>query len=690
MVVDVPPPVLDVADARADEGDVLAFVVTLDAAAGHAVTVDYAPADGTAKAGEDYRAVSGTLTFPPGRTARTVEVEALTDFETEDDETFTLTLSNTSGAKIGDGEARGVVVDVPPPVLDVADARADEGETLAFVVTLDAAADHAVTVDYATADGTATAGDDYTAVSGTLTFPPGRIERTVEVEALADFEAEDDETFTLTLSNASGAEIGDGEARGVVVEVPVPPLTAEFRGVPGEHDGRTAFNFDLVFSENFPGRFPYQKLKDEALKVTNGRAIGVKRASPGQNRNWLITVRPWSADDVTVALPAGSVSTEAGRPLANTVSARVRGPPVPTVMDVAVTSNAGTDSIYGRGDTIRVGVTFSEAVEVEGAPRLRIDMDPVGGGETWAPYERGSGTATLTFAHEVVQPDLSTQGIAVLANTLEPNGGAIRSVATWIDADLAHAGLAHDPKHKVDWQRAAGHAAAASALKDLTPEQAAAALSGEHRLKEAQMKALDELGNRNGRYDLGDMLAWLAARRDGRSSHRRRGPPGGRARRRRAAGPASRGPRRSRLAGAALVAGALASACDQPGLVDPPVGELRSTADLTTTVPDGGLGAGLVQVALSVPHGARDIGAWLTVEGPAIGAIEAPGFEVVEWDGAVGREVILAGPLSEGVLLEFEVPDRGRLAEYRVRVVEVTGEDYGPRDVSAYAVSIAR
>ena len=107
-----------------------------------------------------------------------------------------------------------------------------------------------------------------------------------------------------------------------------PPLTASFVGVPAEHDGKTAFSFELRFSENFPGRLSYKVLKDHALKVTNGRAIGVKRAAAHQNQRWTITVRPWSFEDVTVTLAAatdceapGSVCTEAGRKLSNTVTA---------------------------------------------------------------------------------------------------------------------------------------------------------------------------------------------------------------------------------------------------------------------------------------------------------------------------------------------------------------------------------
>ena len=72
------------------------------------------------------------------------------------------------------------------------------------------------------------------------------------------------------------------------------------------------------------------------------------------------------------------------------------------------------DDTYGLGETIRVTLTFGEVVDVSGTPRLKIDMDPAFWGEKWVSYERGSGTASLDFVHEVVKPNLSTQGIAVL------------------------------------------------------------------------------------------------------------------------------------------------------------------------------------------------------------------------------------------------------------------------------------
>lgn len=130
---------------------------------------------------------------------------------------------STAGAvctRDGRALAETLALTVPGPVaLSVADARADEGTdaAAAFTVTLSRASTRTVTVDYATADGTAQAGQDYTATSGTLTFAAGVVERTVSVPVLDDARNEGEESFTLTLSNATGALLDDAEATGTIV-----------------------------------------------------------------------------------------------------------------------------------------------------------------------------------------------------------------------------------------------------------------------------------------------------------------------------------------------------------------------------------------------------------------------------------------------------------------------------------------
>ncbi len=135
------------------------------------------------------------------------------------------------------------------PVLSVADARAAEGSNLAFTVTLDTAAAGEITVDYATSDGTATAGADYTASSGTLTFAAGETSKTVSVALLRDADTEADETLTLALSGASGATIGTASATGTVANAAPPADTTPPAPSAVEVDGHIAtvtFDEDLA------------------------------------------------------------------------------------------------------------------------------------------------------------------------------------------------------------------------------------------------------------------------------------------------------------------------------------------------------------------------------------------------------------------------------------------------------------
>ena len=111
------------------------------------------------------------------------------------------------------------------PGVSVADAEVREaaGASLVFQVTLEAAQTTAVSVRYATADGTATAGADYVAASGAVRFEPGETERTVAVAVLDDAHDEGAETLALTLSYPFGARVADGEATGTITNVDALP-----------------------------------------------------------------------------------------------------------------------------------------------------------------------------------------------------------------------------------------------------------------------------------------------------------------------------------------------------------------------------------------------------------------------------------------------------------------------------------
>jgi aryl-phospho-beta-D-glucosidase BglC (GH1 family) len=208
------------------------FTVTLSQATTQTVTVQYATADGSAAAGRDYTAVSGTLTFAPGQTQQTVVVTILPDTSTGSSEVFYLKLSNPSQATLATTQATCTIIEPstpPPPSLSVASTSVTEPATgtatATFTITLSAPSTQTVTVHYATADGTATAGKDYTAVSGTLTLAPGTTTQTVTVPVLNDGVTDGTETFQLVLSSPTNATLSQAKATGTITEAPPPSST---------------------------------------------------------------------------------------------------------------------------------------------------------------------------------------------------------------------------------------------------------------------------------------------------------------------------------------------------------------------------------------------------------------------------------------------------------------------------------
>jgi len=210
------------------------FTVTLSAPSTVPASVQFATADGTAKAGSDYLSTSGTLTFAPGETSKTIAVSVVGDTMQEDNETFLVLLSKpTGGATISTNAGVGTILDDDgPPALAINDVSQPEGNSgttnMTFTVTLTAPSGKPVSVDYATADGTATAGSDYTSTSGTLSFAPGQTSKTINVPIIGDTIVEPNETFLVQLSNAVGAPIVRNQGTGTILnddQTPPPPPT---------------------------------------------------------------------------------------------------------------------------------------------------------------------------------------------------------------------------------------------------------------------------------------------------------------------------------------------------------------------------------------------------------------------------------------------------------------------------------
>jgi hypothetical protein len=173
-------------------------------------TVQFATSDGTATAGSDYTAASGTLTFSPGQIIATFTVPILNTGGCDGDETVNLTLSNASGSVLGTRSS--AVLTILDPVACIAFGAAeysvDENHGPAVItVTRSGSATGVATVRIQTFNGTATAPADYTAIDRTLTFSPGVRSLSVPITIVNDALAEGPETVTLTLSSPVGAAL---------------------------------------------------------------------------------------------------------------------------------------------------------------------------------------------------------------------------------------------------------------------------------------------------------------------------------------------------------------------------------------------------------------------------------------------------------------------------------------------------
>ncbi|MDB5575787.1 MAG: hypothetical protein JWR80_963 [Bradyrhizobium sp.] len=189
-----------------------------------AFSVNYATAPGTATANVDYGSTSGSLNFAAGVNSQTISVPIFGDATVESDETFFVSLSGaTNGATLSKSQGTGTIVndDAPGSSISIADLSIYEGNigtrTATFTVTRTGGSG-AFAVNYASANGTATAGSDYVATSGTLSFGAGVNTQTVSVTINGDTGFENDETFSINLSGATGGTtIARAQATGSIL-----------------------------------------------------------------------------------------------------------------------------------------------------------------------------------------------------------------------------------------------------------------------------------------------------------------------------------------------------------------------------------------------------------------------------------------------------------------------------------------
>jgi hypothetical protein len=257
------PPTLSMIPSRVTEGTGAATVavvtVHLVPASGGTVTFHYATTDGAARAPGDYAATTGDGSIPAGETTATIPVPVVADSVDEADEDFTVALSSPSSLSApgpvvdpAAGTARTTIVDDDGPLISVSDLSLKEGDSgtqkAGFVVSLSAPSAQAVTVDYATAAGTAIAPDDFAPANGTVTFNPGDLAKEVSPSpnVVGDTVDEPDETFTLALTNPVNATVVRAAGLATIVDDDQRTLTlADVSAGEGDAAGTLTFTLTL-------------------------------------------------------------------------------------------------------------------------------------------------------------------------------------------------------------------------------------------------------------------------------------------------------------------------------------------------------------------------------------------------------------------------------------------------------------
>ena len=304
-------PRLSVADSSADEGDPMAFTITMEGTSGRIVNVQYrtAPASGTATAtaGDDYIEVpwsratftprtfshtdlmTGEFHFLPGETVKTFEAATVDDGADDSGETFQVELRADPwegaplNALIVDGVAVGTILEGDLPEMRIFNASADEGESMRLRVELSETATQTVTVDYATVERpagmrAAVKGVDYEpVVRRQLEFLAGETEKFAEVVVNPDAVTEADETFLVELANPNGAALADPSAVGTIngdttcidwtVQGAVPPALTVTSTDVGEGDGHITFTVRLSEPVCETASFRAQDTGDPSLSV---------------------------------------------------------------------------------------------------------------------------------------------------------------------------------------------------------------------------------------------------------------------------------------------------------------------------------------------------------------------------------------------------------------------------------------
>ena len=306
-------------------------------------TVDFTTVAGTAQAGVDYSTTSGTLTFAAGDVLGRADVTSLPDALDEDDEAFQVVLQNPIGAVLGDASATMTIWDDDPlPILGVSGCDVVEGTgpsiDCAVTISLAVPSGREVSVGLATADETATAGADYVAASGVVTFAPGVNTRTVNVSVAGDAAPEIDETFRIDLATPTNAVVLEASTQGIVLD----DDTARLSGHELAHG--SVIHADLAAQPGPTADADVYRLAHPPFSSWEVRADGVSGdVAPG------LLLERLGADTATVLQTGTAVGT------GGSVSLRFENRfPIPLVSNYLRVRSAGCSTDCGADDVYRL------------------------------------------------------------------------------------------------------------------------------------------------------------------------------------------------------------------------------------------------------------------------------------------------------------------------------------------------
>jgi uncharacterized delta-60 repeat protein len=319
--------------AVAESATTLNITATRSVGAFGEVSVSYGTFDGTAQAGSDYTAASGTLSWNAGETGpKTFSITVLDDAIEEDDENFAITLSDpTGGATLGAATTTVTIEDDdanPGTILFTVASRvvSEAAATVQIDVQRFGGSLGEVTIDYATEEGTALEGDDYAQTSGTLSWADGeRDTRSFSVPIVNDTAEESSETFTVTLSNPTGgAALGTPATETVTIEnddAPNGVLDFSVTEVTVTEGGDVTLTVERTGGSYGAVSVDYQTLNSSAVAPEDFTATsGTLDWSDGDTTTRLITIttiddetdEPAEEFDVLLSNPTGGAGTGAG------------------------------------------------------------------------------------------------------------------------------------------------------------------------------------------------------------------------------------------------------------------------------------------------------------------------------------------------------------------------------------------